>query len=68
LLDGGGLDFHENLDEDALKHKFTRRELRHRHGHASPPSAWAFRAMKRLSIGTVQLHFPPPVLPEQIFG
>lgn len=54
--------------KDALKRKFTRRELRHRHGHTSTPSAWAFRAMKRLSIGTIQLHFFPPVLPEQIFG
>ena len=57
-LDGGGFDFHEILDEDALMHKFTVVN------RAPVMMAWAcvvaerlgFSRDEALSIGTVQHH------------
>jgi hypothetical protein len=71
-VDGGdGLDFHEILDEDGLKHKFTVVN------RAPVMMAWAcvvaeclgFSRDEALSIGTVQHHsFPPPRRLPEHFG
>jgi hypothetical protein len=61
LLDGGPLDFHEILDEEALKHKFTVVN------RAPVMMAWTcvvaerlgFSRDEALSIGKLRTAFPP---------
>ena len=69
LLDGDSFDFHEILDEGALKHKFTVVN------RAPVMMAWAcvvaerlgFSRDEALSIGMGQLSFPPSAPLRTIF-